>query len=292
MKRIDNELINTKNKTNEIIAKVLEGEKQFQEKQESFKKQITQFQKFIVDSDRKRAHKLKQIEEERKQTALKQQEIIEKKAQLKKLKAESKQFHNELQSLRRYQNYLNQVANQNENYSIVDELLQRYEILVDTHKSLQKTVAEYSQRIEHYSSKLSKYVKDKQNELLVKNSQLARCLKMLDDAISEKQMLEESLYKHHLKDQETKRSINQVKLAIINLYDRIYQTYSIKKPSYKYQKPTANTNPKSSDNTSGTINSYLDNEKQYGILLQDVSQRIVDLMDIVYTFQKESQMLP
>ena len=189
-----------------------------------------------------------------------------------------------------------------------------------------ETVANYSQKIEHYSSKLSKFVKDKQNELLVKNSDLARCLKILDDATSERTLLEENLHKHYLKDQEMKRNINQIKLAIINLYDRVYQTYSIKKPSYKYHKPNnsstnnnssnndnSNKNGKNSDkNKPKTSNSYSsnnssnenkenqsgnhannnntssDDDQQYAILLHDVSQRIVDLIDIVQTYQNGS----
>ena len=299
MKRIDNELLATKEKTNKIISRVLEGEKLFAKKQESFKQQITQFQKFIVDSDRKRSHKLKQIEEEKRQTSLKQQEIIDKQVELKQLRYRCKELYQELQSLRRYQNYLNEVANENDNYSIVDELLQRYSILVETHKSLKQTVSNYSAKIEQYSSRLSKYVKQKQNELLVKNSDLARCLKILDDVSSNKTLLEENLHKQYQKDQEMRRNINQTKLSIINLYDRVYQTYSIKKPSYKYKKPNvnnennhtiANSNlSKAMETNQNQRKSANDDDAQYGILLREISQRLVDLIDIVQTYQTENQ---
>ncbi len=70
MKRVDEELAATKEMASNVIARVYRGEKEFKEKQKAFKKQIEQFQKFILESDKKREIKLNQIEDEKKLIAL------------------------------------------------------------------------------------------------------------------------------------------------------------------------------------------------------------------------------
>ncbi len=261
MKRVDLELLETKKETDQIIARVEIGENEFREKQESFRKQIENFQKFIIDSDKKKSTKLKQIEEEKRIIAEKIKIIKKLKSQLSNLNISCKSLNEELLSLIKFQDYLNLVIRSaSNNYSMVDELLQRYTILIDTHNSLKSHNIKLNNNIENIINEKNKYVKNQTNIILVKNSEIAQCLKLLEKSNNDTINLEHDLYKQYNKNQQVQKIHNMVKLSINNIYDRIYQSYTFKKPAYH----------KNID----------DNNSHYNLLLNEINQRLSDLMVI------------
>ena len=263
MKRIDFELLKTKQETDKIITRVEIGENEFKQKQCSFRKQIENFEKFIIDSDKKKATKLKQIEEEKKIIIEKNKIIQSLKLELLNLNDKCKLLNLELLSLIKYQNYLNLVINSStNNYSIIDELLQRYTILIDTHNSLKKQNINLNIKIENIINEKNKYIKNQTNVILVKNSEIAQLLKIMEKTKNDTINLEEKLFKQYSKNQEIKKIHNSVKLSICNIYDRIYQSYTFKKPSYQ------------------NIENINDNNNHYNLLLNEITQRLSDLIDI------------
>ena len=54
--------------------------------------------------------------------------------------------------------------------------------------------------------------------------------------------LEEKLFKQYLKSQQIQKIHNSVKLSIKNIYDRIYQSYTFKKPMYHHSQNIQNQN--------------------------------------------------
>lgn len=267
MKSVDEELLSTKRETDAIIARVEIGENEFRTKQEMFRKQIANFQKFIIDSDRKKARKLKQIEEERKQISAKKEVISKLEEELQSLNRLCGSLNRELLSLIKYQNYLNLVVNSSSNsYSMIDELLQRYTILIDTHNALKAQNLELNANIERTISDKNRYIKKQQNVILVKNSTIAQCIKLIEKKRGETVHLEHTLFSQYQKNQELHKIHNTVKLSIINIYNRIYQSYTFKKPKYLH------------------IQKEHEQEEEgnahFNLLLNEIKQRLCDLIDI------------
>ena len=73
------------------------------------------------------------------------------KQQLAKLQQKCRDLATELESLKRYQNYLTSVVNQTDNnYTMVDELLQRYNLLNTANDNLMNSVSIGQKNIEKY----------------------------------------------------------------------------------------------------------------------------------------------
>lgn len=297
MIRVDQQLQKTKVETELMMIRVEKGEKEFRTKQELFKKQVSQFEKFIIDSDKKRNIKLKQIEEERMLIKEKIRMISKNNESLFALKVNSKKLKYELNSLIRYQNYLNSIIKDNDentnnsnieliddklfgtggvavvyhnnnNYTMVDELLQRYNILYVTHEQLKENVFHSQSEIEHFSHLFTTLIKTSKNSILVKNSKIANCLKVYEIACSNRQSIEHGLHKTYLENQECHRMCNQIKLAIVNIYERMYDSSyaSNKRPAFV---DTKNEKSKNCE------------KKHYCRLLNEIQQRFSDLIDII-----------
>ena len=148
---------------------------------------------------------------------------------------------------------------------MVDELLQRYNILNDTHNSLKLQNIELNAKIENIINEKNKYVKNQTNIILVKNSEIAQLLKIMEKSENETTNLEEKLFKQYSKSQEIQKIHNSVKLSIKNIYDRMYQSYTFKKPMYH--------------NSENNIEN--ENNNHYNLLLNEISQRLSDLIAII-----------
>ena len=263
MKRVDLELLATKQRTDGIIRRVEIGENEFRSKQESFRRQIENFQKFIIDSDKKKLSKLKQIEEEKKIIIEKDKIICKLRSDLSSLSDVCKSLNEELLSLIKFQDYLNFVISScSNNYSMVDELLQRYTILIDTHNQLKTQNIALNNNIEQIINEKNKYVKNQTNVILVKNSQIAQCIKLMEKSKNDTINLEHQLFKQYNKNQQTQKIHNMVKLSIGNIYDRIYQSYTYKKPAYRKKED------------------FDDADGYYALLLSETQRRLADLIDI------------
>lgn len=268
MKGVDLELLATKKETDAIVARVEIGETEFRAKQELFRKQISNFQKFIVDSDRKRARKLRQIDEEKKIVVHKDEIIVRLDAELVSLNERCKSLNCELVALIKYQHYLNRVINSgSNNYSMIDELLQRHTILMDTHNALKAENMRLNAKIEEIINEKNKYIANQSNVILVRNSSIAQCIKLIETKKNETVNLEHRLFKQYQKNQQVEKVQNMVKLSIINIYSRIYQSYPFKKPKF--------------------LNIEHD-DVDFNLLLSEICRRLADLTDIKETWVNQN----
>jgi len=249
------------------------GEEAFKKKQEHFHKQIQQFQKFILDSDRKYTAKLKMADDEKKQAIKLGNMVLEKKDELSSLTVQKESLKNALNKLNRYQAFLLEVVrNLSAQFTFVDEILQRFQVLDQANAQLKETDREKKEFINAYTKDVFAEIKDKQNALLVKNSDLARCLKQLDDARSLVQHYTDSISQWYQKSQNLQKTGSTVQSAIHNLYRRSYQSFAFKKPTYKGE--------------STEDKSFLETVEHYNAMLDEIGFRLLDLIDIAERFKE------
>jgi len=273
MKEVDKNLAKTKQECSRIFARVAKGEEAFKKKQEHFHKQIQQFQKFILDSDRKYTAKLKMADDEKKQAIKLGNMVLEKKDELSSLTVQKESLKNALNKLNRYQAFLLEVVrNLSAQFTFVDEILQRFQVLDQANAQLKETDREKKEFINAYTKDVFAEIKDKQNALLVKNSDLARCLKQLDDARSLVQHYTDSISQWYQKSQNLQKTGSTVQSAIHNLYRRSYQSFAFKKPTYKGE--------------STEDKSFLETVEHYNAMLDEIGFRLLDLIDIAERFKE------
>ena len=126
-RREQQSLITIGHTTDQIIEKVRLGQLEFQKKQKAFFIQVSQFEKFVNDSNRKRAMKDKETKKIGKSILSSQNKIDSMKIDKDKLKNECISMKMDWENLEKYLNYLKITAS--ETNGSIDDLIRRYLIL-------------------------------------------------------------------------------------------------------------------------------------------------------------------
>ena len=175
LKRVDDELKKTRESTDEIIEKVRLGQLEFQKKQKAFFIQVSQFEKFVNDSDRKRAMKDKETKKIGKSILSSQNKIDSMKIDKDKLKNECISMKMDLENLEKYLNYLKITAS--ETNGSIDDLIRRYLILKKTRIELFEKLTKIEKEKGNLNINYQKLFLESEKNLFEKNGILAGNLK-------------------------------------------------------------------------------------------------------------------
>lgn len=224
------------------VQEALEAQKaDFNKKEETFKRReealkmkdlelqesLIRFSKFLQENDSKRARAEKKAADEIKARLQKEKEIEQLSEVLEELRNEKERIHEVLEQNMRYQRYLESVLEVADEYQEVSELLMRHATLQATNTDLKEHQRKCGELAEKIRAELQVYVKQKTDEILNLNNQLARLKKELEryesEALSQETKKDYSLQVASQKTLE----YGQVVLSTDNIFNRSRQRSKI-----------------------------------------------------------------
>jgi len=195
-------------------------------KQKQIKERVTKFEKFLKENDAKRYRANIKIQNERKIKEQKIRELNELKRSKKKVLIKSQNIQNLLKKYYIYEEYLQSVLKiLPHNYLDVNEphindIIMRHTTLIETQKDLKDMVVYNQEEIENEHVRYAAEMKDKNNMILVYNSQLDSLQKKYDMTKTNCAYLEQHIQEQNKLNKERMRILGEAKLAINNLYER------------------------------------------------------------------------
>ncbi|KAG4099096.1 hypothetical protein H8356DRAFT_1290790 [Neocallimastix lanati (nom. inval.)] len=230
-------------------------------KQKQIRERVTKFEKFLKENDAKRYRANIKIQNERKIKEQKIRELNDLKELKKKILIKSQNIQNLLKKYYIYEEYLQSVLNiLPQNYLDVNEphindVIMRHTTLIETQKDL-KDMAVYNQEeIENEQVRYTAERKNKNNMILVYNSQLDSLQKKYDMKKTNCAYLEQHIQEQNRLNKERLRILGEAKLAINNLYERA-ESRTKQNTRFSYQKvvnPPSTSGKKTKSNAS-TLN--------------------------------------
>lgn len=177
------------------VQEALEAQKQdFNRKEEVFKRReealklkdlelqesLIRFSKFLQENDSKRARAEKKAADEIKARMLKEKEIEQLSEVLEQLRNEKERIHEVLEKNMRYQHFLESVLEVADEYQEVSDLLLRHATLLATNTDLKEHQRKCGELAEKIRAELQIYIKQKTDEILNLNNEVARLKKELE----------------------------------------------------------------------------------------------------------------
>eukprot|EP00833_Pecoramyces_ruminatium_P003161 jgi/Orpsp1_1/1177193/evm.model.c7180000060521.1 len=212
-------------------------------KQKQIRERVTKFEKFLKENDAKRYRANIKIQNERKIKEQKIRELNELKELKRKILIKSQNIQNLLKKYYIYEEYLQSVVNiLPHNYLDVNEphindVIMRHTTLIETQKDLKDMVVYNQEEIENEQVRYTADRKDKNNLILVYNSQLDSLQKKYDMTKTNCAYLEQHIQEQNKLNKERMRILGEAKLAINNLYERA-ESRNKQNNRYIYQKVT------------------------------------------------------
>ncbi|KAI9203218.1 uncharacterized protein BJ171DRAFT_511159 [Polychytrium aggregatum] len=290
-------------KKREEFAKRMEECREKQEelrtKQKQIRERVLKFEKFLKENDAKRQRANLKAQTEKKLKEQKEQELSALQRQLQEEQIKAKKILSMLKKYKVYEQYLQSVVDilpqdyLDVNEPHINDILMRYKTLIETNQDLIQMVQVYQDQMEKEQSTLAELIKDKQDLILVFNSQLGTQQKKYDSLKQHCAYLAEKLEERDKTGKERMRTLGEAKLAIFNIFDRI---------SVRIQKPTR-TNflnaPNSENNNAASgadaqmasspmttmplssVHTKADISKVFSEKLHAIQERIIDLQHII-----------
>jgi len=248
-------------------------------KQKQIRERVTKFEKFLKENDAKRYRANIKIQNERKIKEQKIRELNELKELKRKILIKSQNIQNLLKKYYIYEEYLQSVVKiLPHNYLDVNEphindIIMRHTTLIETKKDLKQMSVSNQEEIEKEQLNYTATRKDKNNMILVYNSQLDSLQKKYDQTKINSAYLEQHIQEQNKLNKERMRILGEAKLAINNLYERA-ESRNKQNNKYNYQKIIGNTtnsgkrtksNNSSVNKGTSTMNSNTANSKYSNI---------------------------
>mmetsp|Transcript_32331 Transcript_32331/g.63220 ORF Transcript_32331/g.63220 Transcript_32331/m.63220 type:complete len:351 (+) Transcript_32331:31-1083(+) len=297
MKQMDDKLAAMKEDYASRLRIVKQGEARFLEKQRNTIEYLRKFKAFILDTDAKRSRAEKKESEEKRQIEQKIKEIESLKKTLHEKKLQRDRTLQTYDQIVQNKEYLDKVLPVSQQFSVIDELLTRYKILAETNTDLREGADAVSEKMEEFQNKIQTLYKNKQNEILVKNSAVASQLKLLEDTANQTGAKEAEVATAELKTQDQNRQFGEWQMAIRNMHARTLACYPTTRALKKKQKPPTTKAPKhrppkerssprnrdkdedeEEKEKDKRNEELLDNLRQ---LLEEVKEKLLDMQDVV-----------
>ncbi|CAM9655093.1 unnamed protein product, partial [Chrysoparadoxa australica] len=145
----------------------------FESKQKDMKSQVLKFEKFIMENDTKRMRAEAKAKHERRVLEQKEQELKQLQEELVTAQRKETALKKQREKLKPYHEYLlSVVAESDQDFEEIADLLNRFRTLSDANRNLKQLCTESEVEMERRRVAMQQYCQDKQNELLVRNSEL------------------------------------------------------------------------------------------------------------------------
>lgn len=199
-------------------------EEKLKERDLALQESLIKFNKFLQENDSKRARAEKKERDEIKQRIIKEGEITRLREQLEKLKVEKVEMLAVLREDMRYQHYLEAVIDSTDEYPEILELLLRYETLEATHHDLIERSREGQSESEDQAQFNKRFHKEKVDEILEYNNQIAMLQQRYEAVLAHKQRLQAETDRQLQDSAEATLQLGQVLMACDNIFTRCVTT--------------------------------------------------------------------
>ncbi|CAM9653917.1 unnamed protein product, partial [Phaeothamnion confervicola] len=191
---------------------------------------LIKFNKFLQENESKRNRAVKRAADERKQREQKEAEIQKLRKQYAEKVDEETGLKNDLGRLRRYHDYLTQVAEAAaEDYPEVQDLLNRFRTLKDANRDLTAAQTSDEAAAERLREEFAAYSKERANDALNENNEVATLRKRLDGGGRAVFVLQSELDAKTRAASDRMLEMGQVLGAVANILERCEQGSSIKR---------------------------------------------------------------
>jgi len=187
----------------------------------SIQEELIKYCKFLQENDAKKARAEKRFQEEKEARLKKQQEISGLEEQLQDLQKNSSKLDKKVQALKKYEDYLESVIKAHpDQYSDQGELLKRHEILEKSNKTLRDKQADLEVELERLRIDAAQFEKQKNEEILTLNNELATLTKDLDDVDKQKNRLQSQVEASSHQASYKNLNLGRILMAIDNINTR------------------------------------------------------------------------
>lgn len=204
-----------------------EKQEELRVKQKQIRERVIKFEKFLKENDAKRQRANSKALAEKRVREQKDQELSALQLQLKDEIAKAENVKHMITKYIVYERYLQSVVDVlpvdylDVNEPHINDILMRHKTLVETNEDLIQTVQGQADQIEKEQTMLAGMVKEKNDQVLVDNSQMGTAQKVLDKRKIDCAYLEQKLEERDNSGKTRMRILGETKLAIDNIYDRV-----------------------------------------------------------------------
>lgn len=217
---VQQELDQKRNESKERMDQVRDREQQIARKRQELQDRLVRFYKFIQENEIKKNRADKKALAEEKAKAEKHEQIVQLNEESRRLEREKQDIKEKLQKYLRYQKYLDDVLQVNDEYSDPSDIISRWKTLDGNHRELQGRKEFLERQTETTKQMLQKKKENKATEILEYTNQLAVCGQQLEELHKEVMNAQDEIERSVEKKAKTTRTIGQVRMATQNLYDR------------------------------------------------------------------------
>lgn len=223
MAEVQQQLDRKKEEFRSRMQRCQEKEVALASRQEDIKEQVQKFDKFLKDNDAKRVRADRKVQEERKAAEQKEREKQELIQFLHREEQKRLALKAEVEKNSKYQRFLDSVVEDPamaEYFEGIENITMRYETLSAAHADLSGRVLHGQKNFETENAEVHSYIKQRTNDMLVYNSEIASKQTEVDKMRFEIQGRDASLSAQFNKTKESTRGLGEVKMAIENIYGR------------------------------------------------------------------------
>jgi len=175
----------------------------------------------LQENDAKKARAEKRYQEEKEARLKKQQEIGNLEEQLTDLQKNSSKLDKKVQALKKYEDYLESVIKAHpDQYSDQGELLKRHEILEKSNYTLREHQMKLEEELERLRIDAAQFEKQKNEEILTLNNELAGLTKDLDDVDKQKTKLQTQVEASSHQQSSKNLNLGRILMAVDNIHTR------------------------------------------------------------------------
>lgn len=206
------------------MEKVHEKEENLKKKRAALQERLINFYRFIQENQVKRNRALTRFDSEKSQKEEKHTIIVQLHEDLKRLEAEKHDMRERYHKYLRYQKYLEDVMNYNEdNYTDTNDIIVRGKTLEDNHRELQQRRKFLEREKEDQKTLLGTKKKRKEDENLEMQHQLDKLQTELAVIQKDVKNYSGNIDKDIDSKGGTTKEIGQVRMACTNLFDRCFE---------------------------------------------------------------------
>eukprot|EP01064_Diplonema_japonicum_P018771 TRINITY_DN27463_c0_g1_i1.p1 TRINITY_DN27463_c0_g1~~TRINITY_DN27463_c0_g1_i1.p1 ORF type:complete len:316 (+),score=87.04 TRINITY_DN27463_c0_g1_i1:55-1002(+) len=228
------ELDQKRSEFRERMDRVKEREQQLAKRRQDLQDKLVRFYKFIQENEIKKNRAEKKAQAEQRAKEEKYLLIVQLNEDSKRLEREKQEIKDRLQRYQKYQKYLDDVLQQNEEYSDPNDIISRWKTLDGNHTELQARKEYLEQQMEIQRQVLQKKKESKATEILDYTNALANKGKQLETLHREVTKAQDDIEYSLEKKTSTTKTIGQIKMATQNLYDRCFDNASKFRPIRKH----------------------------------------------------------
>jgi len=220
---VQQELDHKRNEYKERMDAVREREQQLVRHRQELQERLVRFYKFIQENEIKKNRADKKALAEEKAKAEKHDHIVALNEESRRLEREKQDIKDKLTKYHKYQRYLDEVLQVNDEYSDPSDIIARWKTLAGNHKELQDRKDFLEQQMEIQRQVLQKKKDSKATDILDQTNALAGMTSRLEElkleVLTAQDEIESSIESNTL----TTKEIGQIKMATQNLYDRCFE---------------------------------------------------------------------